>query len=183
MSSKAVILKGGNRGLAHPEPKKGKKTDDAGTAADKARSGSVAAARKKASNRAGAVTTKRKKLGTSDAEKIKPTKRRAVQQADPTDAGSEIGRRVGGTRKNLEKVQARAMDDHGPDATKHTARRNVKLNDAGMTSALEDSATGKPSRKSTRKSANRSKPSQLTRRVQRTLHSPESRAARSRAAH
>src|SRR5690606_13307277 len=38
-----------------------------------------------------------------------------------------------------------------------TATRNVKKNTAGMTVALEDSATGQPSRKSTRGSVNRAK--------------------------
>jgi hypothetical protein len=61
-----------------------------------------------------------------------------------------------------------------------TAQRNVEV-DRGEHAAydLEDSATGRPSRKSTRKGAHRAKPdSQLRRRAMRRTRSPESRAAR-----
>jgi|GEM_PF-3235705 len=63
-----------------------------------------------------------------------------------------------------------------------TARRNVEA-DRGehATYDLEDSATGRPSRKSTRKGAHHSKPdSQLRRRAMRRTRSPESQAARAR---
>jgi hypothetical protein len=54
-------------------------------------------------------------------------------------------------------------------------------NDSGMSYALEDSQ-GKPSRKSTRASSNHIKAaSQLTRRIQRKLQSPQARAAKSAA--
>jgi putative sigma-54 modulation protein len=56
----------------------------------------------------------------------------------------------------------------------HTASRNTKLNTAGMSYALEDSTTGKPSRKSTRGSSNGSKPaSGLTIRTKSAVHNPK----------
>lgn len=60
-----------------------------------------------------------------------------------------------------------------------TAARNVKV-DRGKheTHDLEDSGSGRPSRKSTRKGANRVKPdSQLRRRAVRRARSPEARSA------
>jgi hypothetical protein len=63
-----------------------------------------------------------------------------------------------------------------------TATRNTKLNRAGMSAALEDSATGKPSRKNTRRSQNRAKSGeQLGRRTKRRLTSPKARARRAHA--
>lgn len=60
-----------------------------------------------------------------------------------------------------------------------TASRNVKVDRADHeTHDLEDSGTGRPSRKSTRKGANRVKPdSQLRRRAVRRARSPEARSA------
>jgi hypothetical protein len=61
-----------------------------------------------------------------------------------------------------------------------TAARNTKRNTAGMTVALEDSRTT-PSRKSTRKSANRAKAATLLeRKAQRRPHRPAARATRAR---
>lgn len=61
----------------------------------------------------------------------------------------------------------------------HTAKRNTKLNTAGMKYALEDSTTGRPSRKSTRRSTNRIKPDNpLTRRTKSAVLSPQSQAGR-----
>ncbi len=64
-----------------------------------------------------------------------------------------------------------------------TATRNRSKRAARKASfALEDSTTGRPSRKSTRKSANRAKPdSNLKRRQTRATRSPEARAAKSKA--
>jgi ribosome-associated translation inhibitor RaiA len=110
-------------------------------------------------------------------------------------AGSLIGRRVGRGRKNLlraaerpEKKRRDALVDTslpGVSASDRkvgataTATRNTKLNRAGMTATLEDSATGKPSRKSTRRSQNRAKAgSKLERRAKRRLQSPQARARR-----
>jgi len=113
-----------------------------------------------------------------------------------TDAEGLIGRRVGRGKAKLaaalerpEKLRRDALVDTaqpGVSATdrkaggEHTARRNSKQDDAGMTSALEDSRS-KPSRKSTRGGANRAKAAtQLTRRAQRKVRSPQARAASGR---
>ena len=72
-----------------------------------------------------------------------------------------------------EAVPAGSQGKHG----KHDGGQN----DSGMTYALEDSR-GKPSRKSTRASSNHIKAAtQLTRRTQRALSSPQARAAKSAA--
>jgi hypothetical protein len=65
----------------------------------------------------------------------------------------------------------------------HTASRTVSKHAAGKAEvALEDSKSGQPSRKSTRSSANRSKPaSNLQRRTTRKARSPEKRAEKSMA--
>jgi hypothetical protein len=61
----------------------------------------------------------------------------------------------------------------------HTGKRNTKLNNAGMTYALEDSTDGRPSRKSSRRSSNRIKPANgLTLRTKSAALSPKSNAAR-----
>jgi ribosome-associated translation inhibitor RaiA len=113
----------------------------------------------------------------------------------PPEDGSYIGARVGRGAANLalasERPEKRRRDSLvdtaqvGVSAADRkagggsTARRNSKLNTAGMTSALEDSAQSTPSRKSTRRSANRSKrDSNLERREIRKLHSAKARARR-----
>jgi hypothetical protein len=134
----------------------------------------------------------------------KPARKTPVRSRTPgliaaTAAGSLIGRRVGQGRKNLlraaerpEKKRRDALVDTsmpGVNASarkvglRGTASRNTKLNRRGMTAALEDSATGKPSRKSTRRSQNRAKSgSQIGRATKRKLSSPKSRASRAHAA-
>jgi hypothetical protein len=64
-----------------------------------------------------------------------------------------------------------------------TAARNRSQHAAKKaTYALEDSATGRPSRRSSRRAANRAKPgSNLTRQKQRELRSPEARAEQAKA--
>ena len=63
-----------------------------------------------------------------------------------------------------------------------TGTRNTKLNTAGMSFALEDSAQDRPSRKSTRRSENHIKPdSNLKRRETRRTTSPKARATRAQA--
>ncbi len=64
-----------------------------------------------------------------------------------------------------------------------TAARNRSGHAAKKaTYALEDSATGKPSRRSSRRAANRAKPgSNLTRQKQREMRSPEARAEQAKA--
>jgi len=97
-----------------------------------------------------------------------------VGAAQPADEGSLIGRRVGRSRANLERALARPekqrrdvyVDTSAPGRSASdrkvgygaTARRNTKRNTRGMAVALEDSRTT-PSRKSTRKSSNRSRSS------------------------
>jgi hypothetical protein len=124
--------------------------------------------------------------------KAGPAKKRATATAS---AGSLIGRRVGRSWGNVleaasrpEKLRGDAIVDtslEGVSATDKkvgagaTAKRNTKLNIRSATATLEDSATGRPSRKSTRRSANRAKSgSKLSRKTKRTLHNPKARARR-----
>lgn len=88
----------------------------------------------------------------------RPEKLRRDAYVDTAEPGvSETERKAGGT---------------------FSARRNSKVDTSGMTYALEDSR-GKPSRKSTRGSAGRSKAAtQLTQRAQRKARSPQARAAK-----
>ena len=107
--------------------------------------------------------------------------------------GSFIGRRVGRSRANLERAaekpeRADAWVDTslpGVSATDRkagggsTAARNVQRRARRATVTLEDSARPRPSRKPTRKSANRSKAaSQIARARKRAHHAPSSRARR-----
>jgi putative sigma-54 modulation protein len=100
------------------------------------------------------------------------------------------GRREGHSQQQLMDLQARpeklrtdlvndtsepgvSADDRKIGA-EHTASRNTKLNTAGMPYALEDSTTGKPSRKSTRAGSNRIKPGNpMTQRTKAAVHSPQ----------
>ncbi len=86
-------------------------------------------------------------------------------------------------RKVTEKSAPAKKAGRRTDDKDHTATRNVSKSAAKKAEvALEDSESGRPSRKSTRSSANRAKPaSNLTRRVKRKTASPESRAAKSAA--
>ncbi len=111
---------------------------------------------------------------------------------------SLIGARVGHGPDNLMDAVRRPekerrdvpVDTAQPDTSaddrkaggEHTARRNSKLNTAGMSVALEDSTNGQPSRKSTRRSTNRIKPDNpLTRTTKDAMQSPHSKADRARA--
>jgi hypothetical protein len=113
------------------------------------------------------------------------------------DEGSLIGRRVGRGQANLELALARPEKERrdvfvdtaapGTSATDRragygaTAARNTKRNTAGMAVALEDSRTT-PSRKSTRKSKNRSRSATLIeRKAQLAVQSPKARATRAKA--
>ncbi len=91
-----------------------------------------------------------------------PRRRGRPAVADKTQGrGSPVGRRGGSVS---------------------TASRNTKGKDKAMSYALEDSATGKPSRKSSRKSVNRAKPdSNLRRREMRRARSPKTRAMKGKA--
>lgn len=80
----------------------------------------------------------------------------------------------------LEPVEPGARETTKRRGGGHTASRNVSVHAARKASfALEDSATGRPSRKSSRGSSNRAKPdSNLKRRQTRATSSPKSRASR-----
>lgn len=123
----------------------------------------------------------------------KPSRRRPSRPA----GGSLIGRRVGRARGNLVEAAARPEKQQrdvwvdtaapGTSATDRkagagsSAARNTKLRRAGMGYALEDSAK-RPSRKSTRKSANRAKSgSKQARQQRRKTHSTKARASRAKA--
>lgn len=112
--------------------------------------------------------------------------------------GSLIGRRVGRSEERLrrvaerpEKVRRDAWVDTAQPGTSasdrkvgagSTARRNTKLNRAGMTSTLEDSAQSRPSRKSTRRSAGRGRrDTNLRLRATRKAQAPGTRARKARA--
>jgi hypothetical protein len=69
--------------------------------------------------------------------------------------------------------------DESPSTERSTARRNFKQNLAGVTSALEDSVQDRPSRKSTRDSANRAlRDNNLRLRQLRRRTTPKARANR-----
>jgi hypothetical protein len=115
----------------------------------------------------------------------------------PLPHDSLIGRREGRGPQNLEQALDRPEKRRrdypvdtslpGVSATDRraggwwTARRNSKRSTAGMTATLEDSVQDRPSRKSTRRSANRQKSaSPLTQRQTRRTRSPKSRAEHDR---
>ncbi len=109
--------------------------------------------------------------------------------------GSLIGRRVGRSQANLLRVAEKpARGDAWVDTSLpgvsasdrkagggSTAARNVRLRARRASVTLEDSARPRPSRKSTRKSANRQKAaSKLARKAKRAHHAPAARARRQR---
>lgn len=128
-----------------------------------------------------------------------PSKRpsRTPPRARP-EGGSLIGRRVGRSRENLlraaerpEKISRDVWTDTSLPGVSETDRkagggstaaRNTSLRARKATVTLEDSAQARPSRKSTRKSANRQKSSGKVERVmRRKKHAPSARARRSAA--
>ena len=130
-------------------------------------------------------------------EKREPVSGAPSQRPARDDEGSLICRRVGRSKANLEralqrpeKVRRDAYVDtaaRGTSASDRragygaTAARNTRRRTSGMTSTLEDSRT-RPSRKSTRKSANRTRAAAgLELRATLRTQSPKSRAGRSRA--
>lgn len=132
--------------------------------------------------------------------KVKRPRGPAVARPAPVPvepSGALIGRRVGRSRERLllaqsrpEKLRGDAIVDTslpGVSATdrkvgaRATAKRNTQLRARRATATLEDSATGRPSRKSTRRSANRAKSgNKLARKVKRKLHGPKARARRAK---
>jgi ribosome-associated translation inhibitor RaiA len=153
-----------------------------------------------------AERTVRRALEKSGRGGAGPRKRRRSVRAEPPppqpgerpSAGSTIGRRVGRSRANLRAAAARPekvrrdvpVDTSLPGVSatarkaggSSTAARNTKLRDSGMSYTLEDSAQERPSRKSTRRSADRAKSdSNLHRRETRAVRAPSARAARASA--
>jgi hypothetical protein len=123
-----------------------------------------------------------------------PKKRERKRPPAPRpEGGSLVGRRVGRARANLLEAARRPREQRdlwidtslpGVSETDRkagggsVAARNTKLRIRGMGYTLEDSAQ-KPSRKSTRRSANRAKSgSKLARRQRRRTHAPKARATR-----
>jgi hypothetical protein len=119
------------------------------------------------------------------------------KQPQREDEGSLICRRVGRSTDNLERALARPekvrrdayVDTAAPGTSASdrragygaTAARNTRKRTSGMASALEDSRA-QPSRKSTRKSANRTPgATALELRAKLRTRSPKSRATRARA--
>lgn len=115
-------------------------------------------------------------------------------QNPPPKDGSLIGRRVGTSAANLARAAARPeklrrdawVDTAQPGVSASnrragagsTASRNTKLRTPRATAALEDSAQPRPSRKSTRKSANHAQGAQkLAQRARSAASSPQTRAA------
>lgn len=113
------------------------------------------------------------------------------------DDGSLIGRRVGRSKANLARALARPeklrrdafVDTAAPGTSASdrkagygaTAARNTRAGGSGLTYALEDSRK-RPSRKSTRKSSQRARPSAaLERNVSLQAQTPKARARRSQA--
>lgn len=114
-----------------------------------------------------------------------------------SDDGSVIGRRVGRGASNLKAALDRPekrrrdqpVDTSAPGVSASdrkagygsTARRNTKARTTKATATLEDSRQDRPSRKSTRKSANRSKSGAgRERKALAASSSPSARASRSR---
>lgn len=149
----------------------------------------------KASRGGKAAATPRRRPNTGKPARVAAGASNGASGRVKGDQGSLIGGRVGSSAKNLraalerpEKVRRDAyIDTSAPSVTEtdrraggpFSARRNSKQDGGDKTYALEDSRS-KPSRKSTRGSANRTKAAtQLTRRVMRQTHSSQARAARS----
>ncbi|HVZ35987.1 MAG TPA: hypothetical protein VG963_26350 [Polyangiaceae bacterium] len=123
--------------------------------------------------------TVRRSLGRSGVASGRRTPSRALARARTTAAkaepnrraplpgGSLIGARVGRSPAHLQRVLAWSNQvdtalpgvsaSHRKAGEGSTAARNVKRSTTRATAALEDSATGRPSRKSSRGSANRAK--------------------------
>lgn len=142
----------------------------------------------KALSRAGATAPAQRRRGQERAPT--PAPKRPVK----ADSGSLIGRRVGRSAANLAEAAARPdkkrrdafvdTSQPGVSATDrragagHTARRNAKGSTVGAVATLEDSAQARPSRKSTRRSANRAKQDDALRRRQTTRAGAPSARAR-----
>jgi ribosome-associated translation inhibitor RaiA len=126
------------------------------------------------------------------------TRERKRHAGTTESSGALVGRRVGQAKRNVDTARERpeksrrdalvdtaqprrsATDRRAGGA--HTARRNTRGATPRASVALEDSAKDRPSRKSTRKSANRVKSDDnLRQRAVRTTRAPSTRAAKARA--
>lgn len=133
--------------------------------------------------------------GSRSGERARPGAAPPGPLGHPSPEGSFIGRRVGRSAENLalalerpEKTRRDVPVDTaapGRSATDRkagggsTARRNARKTAPRATATLEDSARDRPSRKSTRKSANRSKQgNKLRQREVREVRSASARAAK-----
>jgi hypothetical protein len=149
--------------------------------------------------------TVRRSLGRAGFTSGRRTPKKAPAEAPPAPSrgeparrraalpeGSLIGARVGRSAANLARTLAWSnkvdTSQPGVSATHRkagggsTAARNVQRSTSRATAALEDSATGKPSRKSSRGSANRAKAgSKQGRRAKLRAASPKRRAAKAKA--
>jgi len=86
---------------------------------------------------------------------------------------------VGQPESQIHTAQPGSAADDMRVGADHTATRNVKSNTSGMAYSLEDSSTGKPSRKSTRRGTNRIKHGNpLTLRTKAAVQGPKEVAAR-----
>jgi ribosome-associated translation inhibitor RaiA len=142
----------------------------------------------KALSRAGATAPAQRRRGQE-----KPSASAPKRSVKPS-SGSIVGRRVGRSDANIAKAAARPekkrrdayvdTSQPGVSATDrragagHTARRNTKTHTGGAVATLEDSEQARPSRKSTRKSANRAKQDDALRRRQTTRAGAPSTRAR-----
>ncbi|WP_437622055.1 hypothetical protein [Sorangium sp. So ce1151] len=152
----------------------------------------------RAASRAPARGPKRTKRTKRAASAAKRSAAAPSRLGHPSPEGSFIGRRVGRSEENLDRALERPEKSRrdvpvdtaapGRSATDRkagggsTARRNTMRRAPKATAALEDSARDRPSRKSTRKSANRAKQgSQLRRRQVRQVATPSARAAKATA--
>lgn len=112
---------------------------------------------------------------TKQAKQAKQAKSTRMSADDP---GELIGRRVGQGTAALSNVLAQRGADNDAEGGRATARRNAKARAPRATAALEDSRT-KPSRKSTRRSANRIKSGTAkTQTVKLAVTSPSARTQR-----
>jgi hypothetical protein len=139
--------------------------------------------------RAGVTRGRNVRKAAKRAPQRRPAQRRPYP---PPPNGSLIGARVGRSARNLERTLAwpNSVDTSKPGISASdrkagggsTAARNVKRRSSRATAALEDSASGRPSRKSTRASANRAKAgSKQGRRAKVVAASPKRAATKAKA--
>ena len=116
-------------------------------------------------------------MNRKSTQQAKQAKQAKARQLAANDPGEMIGRRVGRGPEALARVVARRGKDDD-SGVRETARHTAKARAPRATAALEDSRT-KPSRKSTRRSANRIKSGNAkTQTVKLAVNAPSARTAR-----